>query len=580
MSDTEYYAQGRYTSADKVRFVSGLPEKIGGWTQWNIDGDELPDICRSMLCWLDYNYNLWHAFGTSGRLWVFDQDMARTNITPYESTGTLNNPFSTTDTLATVNVNDAAHSVVVDQYVNFSGATAVGGITIDGEYQVTSVVDADNYVITHSSPATSTAGPGGGASVAYSYELEDGNPNITYGGGWGLGTWGSGTWGTEHSSVTYVQYPRYWSLDKYGQYLLAMPSGGTLYQWNASIAARAAAVSNAPSTGLYMFVTSERIVVVLGADGDFMNMKWCDDDDNTVWTPLSTNSANSRKLQEGSRMVAGTRLIQQVNLVWTDTALYLMQYTGSNKVYSTRMVAKDVGLIGPGAFVVENGVAYWMTNNQFMFYNGTADRIPNSEDVQAVFDDLHPQQRVKVSCFHNPDFREIWWLYPSLNSNEPDKYVILCLDDYSWTPGTIDRTICGVEYLNGKATVLGVDTSGFIFAHEDGVDDDTVSMPWELETSYLDLQDGAVSVNIDGYIPDFQRQVGTIDLTFTSREYPEDAAALETLATTITTSDSIVDLRHFGRQIKVKLSQDVLGGDFALGKSRIEAGVSGTRRGG
>ena len=98
-NDSEYYAQGRYTSADHIRFVTSQPEKIGGWIKWNLNGDELTSRCRSIYCYLDFNYNLWHAFGTSSRLLVFDQNKAKTNITPFVATGTLTNPFISRPTL-------------------------------------------------------------------------------------------------------------------------------------------------------------------------------------------------------------------------------------------------------------------------------------------------------------------------------------------------------------------------------------------------------------------------------------------------------------------------------------------------
>ena len=586
LTDTEYFAQGRYVAADHVRFVDGLPEKIGGWEQWNEDGDELPDVCRSILCWMDYSFNLWHAFGTVHRLWVFDQDRVRTNITPFVATGTLANPFSTTDTLTTVNVNDAAHGVVVGQYVYFSGAAAVGGITIDGEYIVTVLVDPDNYQIEHSLPATSTAGPGGGAAVAYDYELAPGNSDISYGGGWGIGTWGSGTWGSFHASTTFIQYPRYWSLDKYGQFLLALPSGGTVYKWEVDIADRAEALTNAP-TGLFMFVTYQRIIVVLGANDDLMNMAWCDDDDPTDWTPAPTNTANSRRLQEGTRMVAGARLSQEINLVWTDLSVYLMQYTGSNNVYATRALGLNTGLVGPNAFVVVDGVAYWMSGTRFLYYNGSVQEIPSTPDLRSIFDTQDPDNddalsetyRVNTGCFYNAKFNEVWWLFTSRTASANDRYIILNLNDWSVTPGTIDRSVMGNEFLNGVNTPLGVDFDGVIYYHEFGRNADGQVLPWSLTSSYFDLREGKVTVNIDGYIPDMKRQTGTIDVRFQSREYPEDAADLHDETKQMAETDSIVDFRTSGRIIKLTLSQSELDGDFAMGRQRIEAGTSGDRRG-
>lgn len=579
LSQTEYQAQGRYTDCDHIRFKDGMPEKIGGWEQWNTAGDELTGICRSLICWQDFNSNVWHAFGTSERLWVYDQNKTRSNITPYVATGTLANPFTTTISSTTVTVSHTSHGLVVGQYVNFSGASAVGGITISGEYAVVSVPGTNSYTITHSAAATSSAGPGGGASVAYSYEIASGNANVTAGGGWGIGTWGTGTWGTIRSSNTYVQLPRYWSLDRYGQYLLAMPSGGKLYQWQLSASTRAAAVTNAPTSGNFMFVTSERIVVVLGADGDFMKMAWCDDDDNTVWTPAQDNTANIRRLQEGNRLMAGTRMAQGVNLVWSDTAAYLMQFTGTNSVYSTRVVGTNCGLVGPAAFCVVDGVAFWMSQHTFHMYGGQLSHMPRAEEIESIFTDIDSDQRYKINCHFNPLFREIWWTYPSTGATEPDRYIMVAIDSWDWHVGTLDRTAFGIRALLGEYAIFATDANGIIYQHETGLDADGAALDWHLETGFIDLEDGNADLNIDGYIPDFKRQTGTIDLTFTSRDLPEDTTNLETVTKQIAEGDTIVDLRHFGRQTKLKLAQSsVVGGDFRLGAQRIEITGTATKR--
>lgn len=574
LNRTDYEAQGRWIEASWVRFVDGQPEKIGGFEQWNEPGDELTGLCRSVLCWQDFNYNIWHAFGCSDRLVVFDQDKAKTNITPFVATGTLTDPFSTTDTSTTVNVADTAHGLVVGQYVNFDGATAVGGITIDGEYQVSLLVDADNYQIEHSAAATSTAGPGGG-SVDYSYELAAGNANITAGGGYGIGTYGTGTYGTERASATYIQLPRYWSLDQYGQYLLAMPLGGGLYEWQLDVNTRAELVNNAPTTGLYMFVTSERIVVVLGADGDFMRMKWSDDDDNTIWTPGDANTANNRRLQEGSRLIAGCRLAQGINLVWSDTAVYLMQFTATNIVYSTRVVGTNCGLVGPAAFVVVDGAAYWMSATSFFMYGGQMAPLPRWEEIRPIFDSLDAVQRSKASAHYNPRFREIWWEYPSTDSTENDRYIMVNIDTWDWSEGPLARTAFGLKNILSTYTLLATDATGVIYEHETGLDADGLAQDWFIESGYFDLDNGNQGINVDGYFPDFARQVGDIDLTFSSRDLPEDTADEDTVTDAIAEGQTVVDVRHFGRQSKIRLSQtDVTGGDFALGAHRIE--VTGT----
>lgn len=576
---SEYEANGRWTGGDKVRFYQGRAEKIGGWVKWNIDGTEVGAICRSAMAWFDFSYNTWLCCGTSARLWVFDNDKARYNITPYSSTGTLANPFSTTNASTSVTVAHTSHGVSVGDYVNFSGASAVGGITVSGEYTVTTVVDADSYTITHSVAASSTAGPGGGASVTYSYELPAGNVDFYSGGGWGLGTWGSGTWGTTRSSSTYLQYPRYWSLDKFGQYLIANPSGGGIYMWQNSSSSRAAVITNAPTECQFAFVTSERMIVAIGTAGDLMQIQWCDQNDVTIWAAAATNTANTRKLMGGSRLIAGARVGQQVNMIWSDTSAHLMQWTGDNNVYSTRIVATNCGIAGPGAFIVVNGQPFWMSEFAFYTYTGGVSAVPRSDEIADIFLSMTQTQKAKTTCHYNSKFNEVWWSYPSTNAAEPDSYIAVCLDDYSWFTGTIDRGAWTESHVNGITTLFGIDAIGAIYEHEYGTDADGEAIDWWIESGFFDIGSGDTSMNIDGYIPDFKRQTGAIDITFSSKDYPDDTATLDIVTKSIAETDSIADFRHFGRQVRFMLSQTgVIGGDFRLGADRIEATASGARR--
>lgn len=580
LSRTDYEAKGRYISCDKIRFKDGSPEKLGGWEQWNEPGDEIPYICRSMLCWQDYSYNQWHAFGTYHRLYIFGGNKVRTNITPIESDGTLNDPFTTVDGSKIVTIDFTGHGLVPGQSIFFDNATAVGGITIDGWYEIATTPTANTLTISHSSAATSSAGPGGG-TVDYEVELRPGRQTATTGGGWGISTWGTGTWNESRASNGgFVSYPRYWSLDNWGQYLYALPSGGTLYRWDANVGARAAAVANAPSTANFMFVTSERLPVLLGTDGDEMRLQWPDQDDNTNWTAGPSSTANVRRLQAGSRLIAGARMGQRSNCIWSDTAFYLMQYTPTNFVYLTSTAGEKCGLAGPGAFTVVDGIPYWMSTNDFKMYaGGGVQSMPNANDIAPIFENLDATQAQKVIAFYNPVYREIWWHYPSAGASEPDSYVVYSLDQQIWYNGTMGRTCAGTKTLSGRDTILMVSATGVIYQHDTGLDDDGDPLDWRIKTGYFDVNAGNDSMNIDGYVPDMKSHVGDIDITWTSRDYADDEEVLDTVTKAIAPGTGIVDVRHFGRQCAFELSQtDMLGGDFRLGAQQIEVGTSGSRR--
>lgn len=577
--DAPYALRGRYIDADKVRFVKGKPEKWKGWEAFTTSATL--GIPRALKVWDDFAASRWLAIGTHRRLYLSTTDAVLSNITPYRETGTLAaNPFAMTNTSPLVTVTDLTHGLMVGSYVNFSGATAAGGITINGEYTVTTVTDVDHYVITHSANATSTT-TGGGAAVLYSYELDAGEANVIFGAGYGTGTYGTGTWGTPRTSSNFTIYSRTWSLENYGENLLALPSGSYIYQWDPDTpTVRAAKVTNSP-TGNAMFMTNERYPVVLGSNGDNMALAWPDQNDITNWTPSSTSTANERRLQVGSRLVAGSNLIGTANIVWSDSAVYSMNYTGArNFVYNTLIVADKCGLIGPMAFAVAGGRAYWMSSFDFFMYGGSVQAIPNSVDIRDwLFDQLDGQQNWKVTCRFSSQHNEILWNFIVDGDFEPSLYVAVSLDDFSWTHGTLNRT-AWVEKSGVSPVVYGADENGYVFEHEVGLDADGVALAWFIESAPLDLDSGSHFMDIWGYIPNFQRQVGDIQVTLQTWDLPQDTATQETQALTIIEGGGVVDAHLSGRQASVRLDGFALGGDFRLGLPRVEISQSGSRRGG
>lgn len=225
--DSPLDAEGFFIDADKIRFVRGKAQTIGGWERATTSA--VSGICRGVWTWADAGRNPFAAFGTHTHLTAMDADGTLFDITPIVARSELADPFSTTADSATVSVAHTAHGLVVGQGVVFSGAVAVGGLVIQGPYTVATVIDANTYTITHTLAATSTAGPGGGAVVDVEIALAPGQVDGLGGLGYGTGGYGSGTYGSP--AVGYTLYPRTWSLDNWGQNLVAAPRGGGIFEW-------------------------------------------------------------------------------------------------------------------------------------------------------------------------------------------------------------------------------------------------------------------------------------------------------------------------------------------------------------
>ncbi|MGE0853858.1 MAG: hypothetical protein AB7O44_30320 [Hyphomicrobiaceae bacterium] len=576
-SDSPYSLRGRYVDADKVRFVKGQPEKHKGHVRFS--DETLTGIPRAALAWDDFSANRRIAVGTHLKLALAGTDGTITNITPFRSTGTLgSDPFAVTDTSTTVVVTHTGHGNVVGSTVIFEGATAGGGIAIDGEYEVTSVIDANSYEIQHSAPATSTDATTGGSSVDFSYEILPGFANVSQGRGFGVGLYGAGTYGTPRSGSSFTQYPRTWSLDLYGQNLLGMASGLFIYEWQPGVSTRAAKVANSPS-GQFMFVTNERFPVVLGAGGQLMTIAWPDQNDITDWTPGEGKTAVSRRLQGGSRLICGAALRPLQNVIWSDTSVFAMQYTGAIlQVYSTPRIGDNCGIVGPHAFAIAGGIAYWRGSSNFFMYSGAVAPIPNADDINDwLTARLNGKQNWKCQAHYSPRYNEITWFYVHADHNESAYYVAVCLNDFSWTVGTSDRVLLR-EAAGINAAVYGFSPGGVIYQHEIGVDADGEAMPWFLESSPLDIDNGSIIADVQGYIPDFQRQAGPVELTLTGFDAPNEDTPIDTVNKQIAEKQGIVDMSFGARQASIHLAGITIGSDFRLGLPKLEVQGSGTRR--
>ena len=576
--DAPHTLRGRYIDCDKVRFLKGKPQKWAGWKTFK---GSLVGVPRAITVWDDNSNGRWIAVGTHTKLYQITQGAILTDITPIRTSGTLAlNPFAMVNGMTTVTVTHAGHGEIGGSTVIFAGATAAGGIYVNGSYLVATVIDTNTYTIVHSVAATSTVS-GGGAAVTYSYEINVGYQSVVQGRGYGTSTYGTSTYGTPRTTSGFTTYPRIWSLDTYGQNLLAMPSGDNLYQWDPTTpSTRAVKVANSP-TGTFMFITNERYVVVLGANSDPLQLAWPDQNDITNWTPSATVTANIRKLQKGSRLVAGANLNGTANILWTDDSVYSMNYTGArNFVYNTLVAGERCGLIGPHAFAVAKGRAFWMSNYDFFMYGGSVQDIPNSMDIRDwLFARLDMLQNWKCAASFTAENNEIKWNYVLSGFSEPAFYVAVSLDDYTWTYGTENRTAWKQKGgINAKT--YGTDENGTVFQHEYGLNADGAAMTWFLESAPMEIDGGKSLMDVQGYVPNFQRQVGDIQLTIKTYDLPQMTTPTETATATIFTTTGIVDLNLSGRQTAVRLDGFSVGGDFRLGIPDIEIKQAGSRRGG
>ena len=225
--DTQLASEGGYVASSRVRFRRGRPEANAGYEFVATAQlfDPSTDMARAAKAWVTLDGEKVMAFGTAKKLMAL-LGGGLIDVTPPHSEGVLTSPFSTTNSSTTVAVAHPTHGLLTGQIVTYSHASAVGGLTISGPYTIT-VVDADNYTITAASPASTTAGPGGG-NVDFVAALVDGNVDGSAGGGYGVGPYGVGAYGVKSA---YEYRLRTWSLANWGENLLASPTGGALYEW-------------------------------------------------------------------------------------------------------------------------------------------------------------------------------------------------------------------------------------------------------------------------------------------------------------------------------------------------------------
>jgi hypothetical protein len=545
---------------------------------------------RATLCWQDFSQNGYVACGTESKLFAFDSGYVLTNITPIRASGTLpNNPFTTSNGSKVVTVTQTLNQVNVGDTVIFAGAATFNGVTMNGLFLVQTVIDPNNYTILSATTATSN-GAGGGGGVTYQYEISTGVTVGAFGQGWGVGPWGLQAWGTARSGATpsptiFIE-PRVWALDHFGFILCATYNGGSLWffdptqaePWPRAVATfQGANVIGAPTNFRSMFITPERFVFGLC---DAMQVNVSSQGDPTTWIPSTTNTAFARTLQVGSKLVGGRVLAPFISMVWSDSAAYLFQYTGSQFLYNSSLAGLDCGLIAPGAAATVDGLAYWMGPDNFYWFNGAVAPMPNVEDIRKyVFDALPDNLGYQCTAVYVPKYHEIWFFYPTAGSNYPTNYVIFHINDQTWSVGTANfyssvgvvagRT-SGHHFSSGDTSPIMASNDGYLYNHDpvsQSYDDNGAALPWSISLSPFVLQEGVQSVDLEGILFDFFQQSGNVTALVNTYDRLTDVLVQDTQTQIIPASGAgLTDYRVAGRYLSLSLSSSDLGSYMRLGK--------------
>ena len=602
--NTRYTTEGGYYDSEKIRFRQGTPEKIGGWVRTS--ASTFLGVCRSLWTWISLASQNLTGVGTNLKFYV-ESGGVYNDITPTRDSYTLaNNPFTTSTGLSTVVVTDATGGFINGDFVSFSGATAVAGLTISGEYQLT-FITSTTYSITASGTASSNA-TGGGAAVVATYQLNVGPSFVVPLVGWGSGSWGGGTWGVGTTSTDAI---RIWNQANFGGNLIYGPRGGGLYYFDPTISLTTPGVpvvdmvgaSDVPLYQVSLLVSdASRFVLVFGTN-DYgstelnpMLIRWSDQESVNNWTPAITNQAGSLPLSHGSLIVTAYQLRQEI-VVFTDSAVYGLQYLGAPLVWGSQILADGTSIAGPNAAAVVGGALYWMGYDKFYKYDGRIQTL-RCDLKQHVFGDINQLQYEQVFAGTNEGFNEVWWFYCSAGSDTIDKYVIYNYLEDIWYYGNMARTAwldSGLWYYPVAATY-----SNNLVTHENGVDDNVTGDPQPIEayitSSEFDIGDGHNFGFVWRLLPDMTFRGSTVDSSpqATMYLYPlQNSGSGYNNPTSVAGSDNgtitrtaIVPVEEFtgqvnirvrGRQMAFKVGSNKLGTTWQLGSPRIDIRQDGRK---
>tara|TARA_Y100001972_G_scaffold76162_1_gene92552 strand:+ start:53 stop:1963 length:1911 start_codon:yes stop_codon:yes gene_type:complete len=620
---TSYSNEGGWFDCDKIRFRAGFPEKIGGWAKKT--PNSFLGTTRALHPWQTISLANYLGVGTNIKYYI-QYGGAYYDITPLRATTSAGDvTFSATNGSSTITVTDTSHGAIVGDFVTFSGAASLGGnITaevLNQEYKIVTVPTANTYTITarevnpvsritvdgvYTPVAVLASGSdsgNGGSSTVGAYQLNIGlNTSIT-GDGWNAGTWGRGTWNSA-TTPTIQDVMRLWTHDNFGEDLIINIHNGGLYYYDSSqgLTYRATVLSSVagavspPSIATKVLVSDVDLhVIAFGCDSeddpgtqDPLLIRFSDQRNALDWKATVDNTAGDLKISSGSKIITAIETKREI-LVFTDTSIYSMQFVGPPDTFGITIVSEGISIRSPNSAVAIEDNVFWMGSNEFYVYNGAVQKIPCTlKDF--VFSDFNSLQSEKVFAGVNSSFSEIWWFYPSADSNEVDKYVIYNYQQQIWYYGSLNRTAWldrGVNELPISAS-----TDFYLYNHETGDDDGSTdpvtAIPAHIESSQMDIGEGDQFTFISRIIPDITFRNSEIgkkaSLILKTRNFPggnylqtdpTEVSKTATVPVEQFTNDAFIRLR--GRSFALRVESTETGISWRLGSPRIDIRPDGRR---
>jgi len=623
----DYANENGWNDGDKIRFREGHPEKIGGWAK---KGDnQFIGAARAMKHWTTLDRDNLIGIGTSLKYFIEDGGVFY-DITPIrETTGAGDVTFSASQGSSVITVSDTNHGAREGDFVTFSGAASLGGAmtaaVLNQEYQIQTAPTTGTYTINARAATTTvnqyytggaiddsaalvTATSGdtntGGSSTVGAYQIQTGVDVTLFGNGWGAGTWSRGAWNSRATIVVQSEILRLWQHDTFGEDLIFNIRNGPIFYWDASGGASQRGIflkdlngaQDSPILAKQVIVSDvDRHVIAFGCNPlgsnvqDPLLIRFSAQENPADWRPLTTNTAGDLRIGSGTAIIQAVETRQEI-LVFTDQALHSMQFIGPPYTFGINRISENITIRSPNAAVAIGDAVYWMGKDQFYVYNGNVNQL-DCTVREKILRDINDDQLEKIFVGVNSGYQEIWWFYPSLTSNDVDKYVVYNYDANIWYYGTLNRTAWVDRGVTDYPVAAGTD--GILYNHEYEADDQSGAAPVAIESfiqsAPIDLGDGEVFSYVRRLIPDVTFRNSTnsapqVDFTVDAFNYngglqvsSDTANIVKSSSVPVEQYTEKVDLRVRGRSIAIKISSDQVGTTWRTGLNRLDIRPDGKR---